>query len=67
LLGGGELARTLLAAGVVDEIGLNVHPVLLGSGTPLFRNAGHLVRLQLTENKTIDGGCVFVNYRVQPR
>jgi dihydrofolate reductase len=51
----------------VDEIGLNVHPVLLGSGTPLFRNAGHLVRLQLTENKTIDGGCVFVNYRVQPR
>jgi len=66
LLGGGELARTLIAAGVVDEIGLNVHPILLGSGTPLFRDAGHLVRLQLTENRTIDGGCVFVNYRVQP-
>lgn len=66
LLGGGELAQTLIAAGLVDEIGLNVHPILLGSGTPLFRDPGHRVRLQLTENRTIDGGCVFVNYRVQP-
>ncbi|HWJ15520.1 MAG TPA: dihydrofolate reductase family protein [Gemmatimonadaceae bacterium] len=65
LLGGGELAQPLIAAGLVDEIGLNVHPILLGSGTPLFRDAGHLVRLELTENRTIDGGCVFVNYRVQ--
>jgi dihydrofolate reductase len=66
LLGGGELAQSLIAAGVVDEIGLNVHPLLLGSGTPLFRDAGHRVRLELTENRTIQGGCVFVNYRVQP-
>jgi dihydrofolate reductase len=65
LLGGGELAQSLIAAGVVDEVGLNVHPILLGSGTPLFRDPGHRVRLQLTENRTIDGGCVFVNYRVQ--
>ena len=28
--GGGELAASLLEAGVVDEVGLNVHPVLLG-------------------------------------
>ena len=67
LLGGGELAQSLIAAGLVDEIGLNVHPILLGSGTPLFRAAGHRVRLRLTENRTIDGGCVFVNYRVQPK
>jgi dihydrofolate reductase len=65
LLGGGELAQSLIAAGVVDEIGLNVHPILLGSGTPLFRDAGHPVRLELTENRTIHGGCVFVTYRVQ--
>ena len=65
LLGGSELAQPLIAAGVVDEIGLNVHPILLGSGTPLFRDAGRRVRLELTENRTIDGGCVFMNYRVQ--
>lgn len=66
LLGGGELAQSLIAAGVVDEIGINVHPLLLGSGTPLFRDAGHRVRLELTENRTIDGGCVFMSYRVRP-
>jgi len=67
LLGGGELAQPLIAAGVVDEIGLNIHPLLLGSGTPLIRDPGHRVRLRLTENRTIDGGCVFVSYRVQPQ
>ena len=67
LLGGGELAQPLIAAGVVDEIGLNIHPLLLGSGTPLIRDPGHRVRLRLTENRTIDGGCVFMSYRVQPK
>ena len=63
LLGGGELARSLLAAGVVDEVGLNIHPVLLGSGTPFFRDAGR-IRLELRENRPIAGGCVYVIYRV---
>src|SRR5262245_33353767 len=62
---GTELAQPLLAARVADEIGINAQPLSLTSGTPLFRDAGHLVRLQLTESRTIDGGCVFMNYRVQ--
>ncbi len=32
IMGGGELGRALLEAGVIDEIGFNIHPVLLGSG-----------------------------------
>src|SRR5262249_14763547 len=36
LMGGGELARSLFEAGLIDEIGFNIHPVLLGSGIPLF-------------------------------
>ncbi|MGZ8414873.1 MAG: dihydrofolate reductase family protein, partial [Gemmatirosa sp.] len=43
VMGGGELAASLLAAGVVDEVGLNIHPVLLGAGTPLFRDAGRRI------------------------
>src|SRR5687768_6743977 len=35
-MGGGELARPLLEAGLIDEVGANIHPVLLGSGIPLF-------------------------------
>ena len=65
VMGGGELGTALLAAGVVDEVGLNIHPVLLGAGTPLFRDPGHRVSLDLIENRTIDGGCVLATYRVR--
>jgi dihydrofolate reductase len=64
IMGGGELGRSLLEAGVVDEVGLNVHPVLLGSGVPLFRDVGRRVALELAESRVIDGGCVYSTYRV---
>ena len=64
LMGGGELAQTLLGAGLVDRIGLNIHPILLGSGIPTFRDPGHRVKLMLSECRQIDGGCVLVNYNV---
>jgi len=66
LMGGGELAQSLLDAGVVDEIGLNIHPVLLGSGVPAFRDSAHRIRLELIENRTLDGGCIMATYRVKP-
>lgn len=37
-MGRGELLQSLLGAELVDEIGLNVHPILLGSGIPTFRD-----------------------------
>jgi dihydrofolate reductase len=64
LMGGGELAQSLLAAGLVDQIGLNIHPILLGSGIPTFRDPGHRVKLKLTECRPIAGGCVFATYEV---
>lgn len=64
LMGGGELAQSLLAAGLVDEVGLNIHPILLGSGVPVFRDPGQRVRLSLAESRTIAGGCVLVTYRI---
>ena len=65
VMGGGELAVSLLEAGVVDEVGLNVHPVLLGDGVPLFRDAGRRIDLELAESRVIDGGCVLSRYRVR--
>ena len=65
VMSGGDLARSLFAAGVVDEVRINVHPVLLGAGTPLFRDPGRRVRLELLENRAIDGGCVLASYRVK--
>jgi dihydrofolate reductase len=65
VLGGGELARSLFEAGVIDEVGLNVHPVLLGGGVPSFLDAGRRIQLELRECREIDGGCVLVTYAVR--
>jgi dihydrofolate reductase len=64
LMGGGELAAALIEGGVVDEIGLNVHPVLLGGGVPMFAGIGRCVTLSLTEARPIARDCVFLMYRV---
>ena len=64
VMGGGELAQSLFAAGAIDEVGLNVHPILLGSGVPFFRDPGRRISLELAESRVIDGGCVLSTYRV---
>ena len=65
VMSGGNLARSLFAAGLIDEVGLNIHPVLLGSGVPAFLDSGARVGLELTECRSLDGGCVLVTYRVK--
>lgn len=65
VMSGGNLAASLLKEGVIDEIGLNVHPILLGGGVPAFVDPGARVKLELAECRPLDGGCVFVNYRVR--
>lgn len=64
LLGGGELATAMIAGGLVDEIGINVHPVLLGGGVPMFRPMERRASLELTESREIARGCQFLRYRV---
>jgi len=64
LMSGGEFAQCLLAANLVDEIRLNIHPILLGSGIPTFRDPGHRVKLTLFECRQIEGGCILASYKV---
>jgi dihydrofolate reductase len=65
LMGGGELAQGLIAEGLVDEVGLNIHPILLGSGVPVFRDPGHRVAFTLTDCRQLSGGCVLVKYALR--
>ncbi len=65
LMSGGELARSLFEADLIDEIGLNIHPVLLGAGMPLFHPMNRQINLELAECKTFKNGCVLVTYRVK--
>ena len=65
VMSGGNLATSLLRAGVVDEIGFNIHPVLMGAGVPAFLDTGNRIQLELSECRALDGGCVLVTYRVK--
>jgi dihydrofolate reductase len=64
-MGGGELARALFEAGLIDEIGCNIHPVLLGMGIPLFHPMSRQVDLELRECRALKNGCVYLAYRVR--
>jgi dihydrofolate reductase len=65
LMGGGDFAKTLFEAKLIDEIGFNIHPVLLGSGIPLFWEMKEQVNLELLECKQFSNGCVAISYRVK--
>ncbi|HVG32848.1 MAG TPA: dihydrofolate reductase family protein [Pyrinomonadaceae bacterium] len=65
LMGGGNLAASLLAEGVVDEISLNIHPVLLGSGIQLFPEIGKQLDLKMTDWKAHKNGCLQLTYQVK--
>ena len=66
VMGGGELARSLFDAGLIDEIGFNIHPVLLGSGIPLFHEMKRQIDLELLDCQRFKNGCVYVSYRIKP-
>jgi dihydrofolate reductase len=65
LMGGGELARALFEADLVDEVGVNIHPVLLGSGVPLFHPMSRQIDLELRESKVLSNGCIYALYGVK--
>ncbi len=64
VMGGGELGSALIDAGVVDEIGFNIQPVILGSGIPLWNRMSGQVDLELIECRALKKGCVYVTYKV---
>jgi dihydrofolate reductase len=65
VMGGGLLAKPLFEANLIDEVGVNIHPVLLGSGIPLFHEISHQIDLELIECNRFKNGCLSVTYRVK--
>jgi dihydrofolate reductase len=60
-VGGPELAATAIRAGLVDEIGLFLTPVIVGGGKPALP-AGVRVELDLVEERRFANGVVYVSY-----
>ena len=64
VMGGGVLASSLLSAGLLDEIGVNIHPLLLGAGVPLLAGSLPRSQLRLKRYEPLEGGCVYALYEV---
>jgi dihydrofolate reductase len=65
VMGGGLLAKSLFEADLIDEIGFNIHPVLLGSGIPLFHEMKRQIDLELIDCKPFKNGTLMVSYSVK--
>jgi dihydrofolate reductase len=63
VLGSGELVRSLIHRGLIDEYMLLVHPVILGSGQRLFADDGTHAQLRLVDATTTSSGVVIATYR----
>ncbi len=65
IMSGGDLARSLFEADLIDDIGINIHPVLLGQGIPLFYEMPRQIDLKLIESRELRNGCVVLRYKVK--
>jgi dihydrofolate reductase len=64
LAGGSELVGAFFAAGLVDDLIVALHPVILGGGTPLVA-AGTRKDLALFSERRHPSGIVQLTYRVE--
>src|SRR5215203_1395838 len=49
LFGGASLTSSLINLGLVDEVWLSVHPIVLGAGKPLFQDIKERIYLELLD------------------
>jgi len=66
LSGSVSVVRQLLAAGLLDELHLFVHPALAGSGLRLFQDKGPEQPLRLLSSQPFATGVVYLVYAPDP-
>lgn len=62
VLGSGVLVQTLIEHNLVDEFRLFVHPLVLGTGKRLFRQAPRPIPLRLSDCQTTTTGVLLLTY-----
>jgi len=63
VLGGGQIYRLFLDAGLVDSLWLTLEPVVLGGGTPLADGVVRDGRFEFTEQRALSANTLLLNYR----
>jgi dihydrofolate reductase len=67
VVGGPTLVANLLNAGLIDELRLIVHPLILGGGKALFEQVRERRALEFVQAETTSGGRVILSYRARTR
>jgi dihydrofolate reductase len=62
--GGATLAQSLSQMALIDEYNLAMHPIVLGSGKPLFKDLSHPLNLKLVSTKTFASGAIGLSYQL---
>jgi dihydrofolate reductase len=62
ITGSPTLVRSLLGAGVLDELRLLVHPIVVGSGKRLFPDGADRTPLELVKSETFSTGVLSLTY-----
>jgi dihydrofolate reductase len=66
VFGGGDLFRSLLAAGLVDGVGVSLIPVLLGGGIPFLPSPATRATLKLRKQRLYEKtGIVGLEYDIE--
>ena len=63
IIGSGVLLRSLLDEGLLDELTVLIHPVVLGKGKRLFEGGSERADLDLVDSKIFSTGVVSLTYR----
>lgn len=64
IVGGGELNASFMKESLVDEIYLDVEPVIFGKGIPLFRPEDFEYKLELLEVNKLSKETIQLHYKV---
>ncbi len=65
LFGGANLTTHLMNSGLVEELQLSVHPVVLGKGKPLFQDIAQRTYFTLINTQTFSTGLVQLHYELK--
>ena len=63
IFGSANLTATLMHLGLLDELRIMVNPVILGQGTPLFKDVNDQINLKLLKTQTFRNGNVLLYYQ----
>jgi len=64
-IGGATLVSSLLTQGLIDELRLMVHPVVLGGGKALFKDVKERQALKLVDASPQESGKITLSYKLR--